>query len=346
MTTTGSVDTATAALRRAIYYLDRSLAPAPKVRAFRTALSVVEGLGDDELDRHLAARSITELDGIGPSTGAVITEAFGDGSKPGYLSKLEASTRLEVGEGAELRTRLRGDCHLHSTWSDGGASIEDMARTAIDLGHEYIVLTDHSPRLTIAHGLSQERLDEQRVEVERLNELLSPFRILRGVEVDILEDGTLDHSDEVLAGLDIVVASVHSKLKMPADQMTRRMVMAVANPNVDILGHCTGRQIVGTHCIAVHGGVVMGRHIAGRHHVLGEDASKGGAGRDSLPAGERREGFQDDAAGFFHREGFAGVGRTAAIVQIHVRIPRRRQSQLITYSAGCRQHGLLCRTAH
>ncbi|MEI2650766.1 MAG: PHP domain-containing protein [Microthrixaceae bacterium] len=246
MTTTGSVDTATAALRRAIYYLDRSLAPAPKVRAFRTALSVVEGLGDDELDRHLAARSITELDGIGPSTGAVITEAFGDGSKPGYLSKLEASTRLEVGEGAELRTRLRGDCHLHSTWSDGGASIEDMARTAIDLGHEYIVLTDHSPRLTIAHGLSQERLDEQHVEVERLNELLSPFRILRGVEVDILEDGTLDHSDEVLAGLDIVVASVHSKLKMPAEQMTRRMVMAVANPNVDILGHCTGRQIVGT----------------------------------------------------------------------------------------------------
>jgi len=246
MTTTGSVDTATAALRRAIYYLDRSLAPAPKVRAFRTALSVVEGLGDDELDHHLAARSITELDGIGPSTGAVITEAFGDGSKPGYLSKLEASTRLEVGEGAELRTRLRGDCHLHSTWSDGGASIEDMARTAIDLGHEYIVLTDHSPRLTIAHGLSQERLDEQRVEVERLNELLSPFRILRGVEVDILEDGTLDHSDEVLAGLDIVVASVHSKLKMPAEQMTRRMVMAVANPNVDILGHCTGRQIVGT----------------------------------------------------------------------------------------------------
>jgi putative hydrolase len=242
---TGSVLIASDALRRAVYYLDRSLAPAPKVRAFRTALSVVEGLGDDELDRHLAAGSITELDGIGPSTGAVITEAFKDAPK-GYLAKLEASTALEAGEGADLRTRLKGDCHLHSTWSDGGASIEDMARTAIGLGHEYIVLTDHSPRLTIAHGLSQERLDEQRVEVERLNELLSPFRILRGVEVDILEDGTLDHSDAVLAGLDIVVASVHSKLKMPAEQMTRRMVMAVANPNVDILGHCTGRQIVGT----------------------------------------------------------------------------------------------------
>ena len=241
---TGSVSTASAALRRAVYYLDRSLAPAPKVRAFRTALGVVEALGDAELDRHLAAGTITELDGIGPSTGAVITEAFG--SKPGYLAKLEASTAIEAGEGADLRARLRGDCHLHSTWSDGGASIEEMARTAITLGHEYIVLTDHSPRLTIAHGLSQERLDEQRVEVERLNELLSPFRILRGVEVDILEDGTLDHADAVLADLDIVVASVHSKLKMPAEQMTRRMVMAVANPHVDILGHCTGRQIVGT----------------------------------------------------------------------------------------------------
>lgn len=241
-----STDTAVAALRQAVYYLDRSLAPAPKVRAFRTALGVVESLGDAELDRHLAAGTLTELDGIGPSTGAVISEAFRDPGPKGYLAKLEASTRLEVGEGADLRSRLRGDCHLHSTWSDGGASIEDMARTAIAIGHEYMVLTDHSPRLTIAHGLSQERLEEQRVEIERLNGLLAPFRILRGVEVDILEDGSLDHPDDVLAGLDIVVASVHSKLKMPADQMTRRMVMAVANPHVDILGHCTGRQIVGT----------------------------------------------------------------------------------------------------
>jgi len=243
---TGSTETATAALRRAVYYLDRSLAPAPKVRAFRTAINVVEALTDAELDAHLANRTITELDGIGPSTGSVIAEAFAPESPKGYLAKLEASTRLEVGEGAELRTRLRGDCHLHSTWSDGGASIEDMALTAISLGHEYMVLTDHSPRLTIAHGLTRERLAEQRVEIDRLNDQLAPFRILRGCEVDILEDGTLDHGDEVLADLDIVVASVHSKLKMPAEDMTRRMVLAVANPHVDILGHCTGRQIVGT----------------------------------------------------------------------------------------------------
>ena len=242
----GSVDTAVAALRRAVYLLDRSLAATPKVRAFRTAIGVVEGLSDAELDAHLAGGTITDLDGIGPSTGAVITEAFRPSTGRGYLDKLEASTTLDPGVGAELRKRLRGDCHMHSTWSDGGASIEEMARNAIALGHDYVVLTDHSPRLTVAHGLSAERLAEQRVEIERLNDELAPFRILRGVEVDILEDGSLDHDDATLADLDIVVASVHSKLKMPEDQMTRRMVAAVANPHVDILGHCTGRQIVGT----------------------------------------------------------------------------------------------------
>ncbi|MFN8052359.1 MAG: PHP domain-containing protein [Acidimicrobiales bacterium] len=247
----GSTDTATAALRRAVYYLDRSLAPAPKVKAFRTAIGVVGGLSDDDLDAHLRAGTLTDLDGIGPSTGAVITDACnGTGETDGYLAKLEKSTRLDVGEGAAMRELLKGDCHLHSTWSDGGASIEEMARAAIALGHDYIVMTDHSPRLTIAHGLTPERLAAQHEEIERVNETLAAehpgFRILRGVEVDILEDGTLDHADEVLADLDIVVASVHSKLKMPAEDMTRRMVMAVANPHVDILGHCTGRQIVGT----------------------------------------------------------------------------------------------------
>jgi putative hydrolase len=120
-----------------------------------------------------------------------------------------------------------------------------MARTAMALGHEYLVLTDHSPRLTIAHGLSPERLEKQLVEVARLNEELAPFRILTGMEVDILEDGALDLADELLAELDVVVASVHSKLSMAEPEMTRRMVLAVANPNVDILGHCTGRKVVG-----------------------------------------------------------------------------------------------------
>jgi putative hydrolase len=167
------------------------------------------------------------------------------GDTPSYLAKLEEETVIPMGEGAEIRAALRGDCHTHSTWSDGGAPIEKMARAAIALGHEYIVLTDHSPRLTVARGLSPERLARQLSEVAELNERLAPFRILTGMEVDILEDGRLDLADELLSGLDVVVASVHSKFRQPRPEMTRRMVMAVASPHVDILGHCTGRLVPG-----------------------------------------------------------------------------------------------------
>jgi putative hydrolase len=120
-----------------------------------------------------------------------------------------------------------------------------MARAAQALGHEYLVMTDHSARLTIAHGLSDERLRAQLVEIERLNDELAPFRVLTGMEVDILEDGTLDMTDEMLARLDVVVASVHSKLSMEREAMTKRMVLAMASPHTDILGHCTGRKVVG-----------------------------------------------------------------------------------------------------
>jgi putative hydrolase len=118
-----------------------------------------------------------------------------------------------------------------------------MASTAMALGHEYMVLTDHSPRLTIAHGLNRERLLRQFEEIAALNEQVAPFRILTGMEVDILEDGSLDLDDDLLARLDVVVASVHSKLRMERHAMTERMVIAVASPHVDILGHCTGRMI-------------------------------------------------------------------------------------------------------
>jgi putative hydrolase len=140
---------------------------------------------------------------------------------------------------------LRGDCHTHSDWSDGGSPIEEMAATAIEIGHEYMVLTDHSGRLKVAKGLSAERLARQLEVVAELNERLAPFRILTGMEVDILEDGALDLGDDVLAHLDVVVGSVHSKLRMEEPAMTRRMVTALANPNLDILGHCTGRLVVG-----------------------------------------------------------------------------------------------------
>jgi putative hydrolase len=208
-------------------------------------METAASVGDDELAERAAAGTLTELDGIGKSTSQVITEAL-TGVTDGYLAKLERRSRIPVGEGADVRAALRGDCHLHSTWSDGGASARLMAETAMALGHDYMVLTDHSARLTVAHGLNEERLRAQFDEVRALNDELAPFRILTGMEVDILEDGSLDLSDEMLAELDLVVASVHSKMRMPREDMTRRMVLAVASPHVDVLGHCTNRKIVGT----------------------------------------------------------------------------------------------------
>ncbi len=231
-----------AALERVVHCLDRAHESGFRTKAFVKALDVARRTEADELLQRAAAGTLTELAGIGESSARVITEALSGETR--YLDQLEADTQVPITSGGLLyRSALRGDCHLHSQWSDGGATIEAMARTARELGHDYIVLTDHSPRLTVAHGLSSERLGEQLAVVAELNETLAPFRILTGIEVDILEDGTLDHSDEVLAELDVVVASVHSKLKMPRSLMTARMLAAVSSPHVDILGHCTGRLI-------------------------------------------------------------------------------------------------------
>ena len=230
------------ALERVVHYMDRAHETGFKTKAFARALEVVRGVLPDELEARAQAGTLTDLEGIGDSTARLITEALhGDTS---YVDKMDNETQVKVtDEGARYLAALKGDCHLHSRWSDGGATIEAMARTACDLGHEYMVLTDHSPRLTIAHGLSKERLEQQLADVATLNEKMAPFRILTGIEVDILEDGSLDHDDEVLGQLDVVVASVHSKLRMERQPMTERMVRAVASPHVDILGHCTGRMI-------------------------------------------------------------------------------------------------------
>ena len=230
------------ALERVVHCLDRAHETGFKTKAFVRALEVVRATPPDELETRAVAGTLTDLEGIGDSTARLITETLrGDTS---YIDKIEAETGVKLTQdGARYRAALKGDCHMHSRWSDGGATIEAMARTARDLGHDYMVLTDHSPRLTVAHGLSKERLDQQLADVAALNEKMAPFRILTGIEVDILEDGSLDHGDDVLSQLDVVVASVHSKLRMERQPMTERMVRAVASPHVDILGHCTGRMI-------------------------------------------------------------------------------------------------------
>lgn len=232
-----------AALQRVAYLLDRTLAPSQKALAFAKATETVRSIGPDALAAKAADGTLLDLPGIGKSTGSVIAEALA-GKVPDYLRKLEEGSEVPLSEAAApYRAALRGDCHLHSEWSDGGAPIEVMARTAMALGHEYVVLTDHSPRLTVAHGLNRDRLSDQLDVIAALNEELAPFRILTGMEVDILEHGDLDMDEDLLDRLDIVVASVHSKLKMPAEEMTRRMVLAIASPHTDILGHCTGRKV-------------------------------------------------------------------------------------------------------
>jgi putative hydrolase len=214
------------------------------VRAFRNAAAVVRALPDAELEERSRRGTLHGLVGIGPVTARVIEEALA-GTIPAYLQRLETEAAPIADDALALRHALRGDCHVHSDWSDGGSPIEDMARTAVALGHEYIALTDHSPRLTVARGLSVERLCEQLDVVRGINERLAPFRILTGIEVDILDDGSLDQEPDLLAQLDIVVASVHSKLRMPEAEMTPRLLAAIRNPHMDVLGHCTGRIVVG-----------------------------------------------------------------------------------------------------
>jgi putative hydrolase len=232
-------------LKRIAYLLEAMQEPSYRVRAFRGAAAAITEMGPDELARLAKAGGLRGVPGIGEVTERTVLESL-RGEEPVYLRRLESTEGQPLDEGARaLCGELRGDLHAHTLASDGGATIREMAETAIEIGHEYLVISDHSPRLTVANGLSTERLMAQLDEIAALNAELAPFRVLTGIEVDINEDGSLDQTPEVLARLDVVVGSVHSELRMPERPMTRRMVSALADPNLDILGHCTGRMKAG-----------------------------------------------------------------------------------------------------
>ena len=234
------------ALNEIAFWLERELAPSFKVQAFRKAAGIIAGLGPEELAARAGDGRLRRTKGIGDRTFQVIREAI-DGGVPEYLAGLRSrGAKPLVQGGHELLASLRGDLHSHSDWSDGGSPIEAMVDAARLLGREYVALTDHSPNLKIANGLSAERLAEQLDIVAEINDRADgSFRLLRGIEADILEDGTLDQTPEMLDQLDIVVGSVHSKLRADKRTMTRRMLGAIADPHMNVLGHCTGRLIQG-----------------------------------------------------------------------------------------------------
>lgn len=238
------------ALRRTAFLLEREQAATPRVKAFRTAATVLAALPEAELAERLAAGTLTALRGVGPRTAEVAARAAA-GEVPAYLAELEARrdgagplADLD-GAGEELLAQLRGDLHAHSDWSDGGSPPEEMAATAVELGHEYLALTDHSGGLRVAGGLSPQRLERQLDLLAAVGPALAPFRLLSGIEVDITPEGGLDCPDELLARLDVVVASVHSGLggRTSAEAMTDRMLGALEHDRVRVLGHCTGRMV-------------------------------------------------------------------------------------------------------
>ena len=235
-----------AALRRIAFLLERRQADSYRIKAYRGAAATLLGVDAAEVRERVGAGTLRDLPGIGAKTAAIVSSCVA-GEVPAYLTELEATAGPLAAGGAEYRAALRGDLHSHSDWSDGGSPIEEMAMTAFELGHEYLVLTDHSPRLTVANGLSAARLAEQLDVVAAVDE--PPRRTgsgcWRASRWTSSTTAALDQTDEMLARLDVVVASVHSKLKMDAAAMTRRMVGAVRHPQTNVLGHCTGRLVQG-----------------------------------------------------------------------------------------------------
>jgi len=189
------------------------------------------------------AKNLASIEGVGTGIAKVLTELVETGQSR-YLERL----RTEMGQPAredESNIDLnayQGDIHSHTNWSDGKATMLEMARGAEALGYKYLAVTDHSPRIKVVNGLNAERLLAQSRELAEVQAQVGGLTLLQGIEVDILEDGALDLPDAVLELLDVVVASPHVKLRQEPAAMTERMLRAVSHPHVDLIGHPTGRR--------------------------------------------------------------------------------------------------------
>jgi putative hydrolase len=234
------------ALNEIAYLLERERANEFKTKAFRTAAGTLAAIPAEQRAARVESGELKKTKGIGSTSYEVIVEALA-GTIPVYLRDArERNAKPLTAGGEKLLPLLRGDLHTHSDWSDGTTSIDLMVSTARWLGREYVALTDHSPRLRVANGLTVDRLRKQLDVVAAINEDAHGFRLLSGIEVDILDDGSLDQTDAMLEKLDIVVASAHSKLRMESADMTERMLGAIGNPRTNILGHVTGRLVEGS----------------------------------------------------------------------------------------------------
>lgn len=212
-----------------------------RARAFSAAAWSI-AVQKPDVEALARAGQLTTLEGVGEGIARVLSELAQTGESR-YLKRLrELMQQPALADESQLDfDDYRGDIHSHTTWSDGRATMREMAEAAQELGYEYLGVTDHSPRITVVHGLDAERLVAQSREMAQVQETVD-VKLLQGIEVDILEDGSLDLPDAVLEILDIVIASPHVKLRQDPAAMTARMLRAASHPHVDVIGHPTGRR--------------------------------------------------------------------------------------------------------
>lgn len=232
-------DAAARHLAEIAYHLRRLEEPY-RARAFdRAALAVNR---ETDLADLLARGRLTSIDGVGEGIAKVLAALIEAGTSS-YLTELRERAGVELDGTPVLdMATYQGDLHSHTTWSDGKASMREMAEAARARGYRYLGITDHSARMPTVHGLGADRLRAQAEEIAATEEAVG-IRLLRGIEVDINEDGSLDLPDDMLEQLDVVIASPHVGLRMDARAMTDRMLRAVSHPAVDVIGHPTGRRL-------------------------------------------------------------------------------------------------------